>query len=66
MEYDVYVIAYPHNSSVEEYLEEKIMNIPNPPREPMYCALMEGLESDNIKEELKKCLEKGFGTEEKK
>lgn len=64
MEYDIYVIAFPHDSNIEEYLEEKIMNIPEPPEEPIYCALIEGLESDDIKKELEKCLEKGFGVEE--
>ena len=66
MEYNVYVIAYPNNSSVEKYLEEKIMNIPNPPRNPIYCCIIEGLESNDIAKDLERCINNGFEIEEEK
>ena len=67
MEYNIYIIAYPSDSGVEKYLEEKIMNIPKPPRNhPIYCSLIEGFEANNVAEELNRCLNNGFGVKEEK
>lgn len=67
MEYNIYIIAYPSDSGIEKYLEEKIMNIPKPPRNhPIYCSFIEGLESDNIAKELERCINNGFGVKEEK
>lgn len=64
MEYNVYVIAFPQESNLEEYFYETIMNAPSLPKKPIYVSCIEGLKSDNIKEEFEKCINYGFSKEE--
>lgn len=60
MEYNVYMIAFPQKANLEEYFYEAIMNVPNLPEEPIYVSCVEGLKSDNIKEEFERCINYGF------
>lgn len=60
MEYDVYMIAFPQKSNLEEYFYEATMNAPNLSKEPIYVSYIEGLKSDNIKEEFERCINYGF------
>ena len=60
MEYDVYIVAFPQEINLEEYLYEAIMNAPNLSRKPIYASYIEGLKSDNIKKEFERCINYGF------
>lgn len=60
MEYNVYMVAFPQETNLEEYFYEATMNAPNLSRKPIYTSYIEGLKSDNIKEEFKRCIHYGF------
>lgn len=63
MEYDVMIIAFPTNSALEGKLYNTLMFYNNP-SEIIYASHIEGIETDDIKQELEHCMKYGFSKEE--
>lgn len=63
MEYNVMIIAFPTNSALEGKLYNTVMFYNNP-SEIVYSAYIEGIETDDIKQELEHCIKYGFNEEE--
>lgn len=60
--YNVYIVAYPSDCSLEEKLDEMLMNYETD--NTVYVATIEDVEMNNVSENLKNYLENGFKEEE--
>ena len=60
--YNVFMVAYPTNSSLEEKLHEFVIN--NSTDQDTYACVLSEIEMDNVPEGLTECVKNGFKTKE--
>ena len=58
--YNICVLAYPTDSGFEETLNEFLINGDIEPEDNLYCGFVQGIEMDNITEDLENYLKNGF------
>ena len=62
--YDIYVIAYPSGSALEEKLDEMLINYELELDRPTYACVIEDVKMTNVPEDLGNYLANGFKEEE--
>ncbi len=62
--YKVYIVAFPQDCSLEEHLDEMLMNYECNLDEELYSCIIEDINMTNVPEELTSYIENGFKEEE--